>query len=239
MSVVSSVYNVTPDPILSNPIATSRTDAACWSDRPGLTAQRSAFRIAELGIGSYHGGWRKLFQPSLQAFKTFKQFLLVTDGDTSILDGLKGQVTVLVQRCLWHIPHQLKYALWKDRKHVARKSPEWLHIMSQIFDICAIRSGIDDEAVIQEPVAGKRERLTALIGYGQDHGCRAAAAYLENAQGDLFTALTHRLEGKTTSRAERLMRTVNLRVNVGKWSTEGALNVVKVRLAYYYNGFDA
>jgi hypothetical protein len=32
---------------------------------------------------------------------------------------------------------------------------------------------------------------------------------------------------------------VNMRVNVSKWSTEGALNVTKVRLAYYYNGFDA
>ncbi len=28
-------------------------------------------------------------------------------------------------------------------------------------------------------------------------------------------------------------------VNVSKWSTAGALNVVKVRLAYYYNDFDA
>jgi glutamate dehydrogenase/leucine dehydrogenase len=27
--------------------------------------------------------------------------------------------------------------------------------------------------------------------------------------------------------------------NVSKWSTEGALNFTKVRLAYYYNGFDA
>ena len=49
----------------------------------------------------------------------------------------------------------------------------------------------------------------------------------------------NRLEGKTTSRVERLFRTVNMRVNVSKWSTEGALNVTRVRLAYYYNGFDA
>ena len=35
------------------------------------------------------------------------------------------------------------------------------------------------------------------------------------------------------------MRTVNMRVNVSKWSDDGALNVTKVRLAYYYNGFDA
>jgi hypothetical protein len=30
-----------------------------------------------------------------------------------------------------------------------------------------------------------------------------------------------------------------MRVNVSKWSLGGALNVTKVRLAYYYNGFDA
>ena len=30
-----------------------------------------------------------------------------------------------------------------------------------------------------------------------------------------------------------------MRVNLNKWSTEGALKVTKVRLAYYYNGFDA
>jgi len=117
---------------------------------------------------------------------------------------------------------------------VARKSPEWLHIMSRIFDICAIRTGIEDQAVIQTLVATKRARLTALIAYCRDHGCQAAATYLENAEADWFTAMTHRLEGKTTSRVERLMRTVNLRVNVGKWSTDGVLNAVKVRLAYYY-----
>jgi len=29
------------------------------------------------------------------------------------------------------------------------------------------------------------------------------------------------LEGKTTSRVERLFRTVNMRVNVSKWSVKG------------------
>jgi len=196
-------------------------------------------RVAGLGLGSYHGGWDRVFRPSVAAWKTFQQFLLVLDGDASILDGLKDHVKVLVQRCLWHIPHQLKFALWRDRRHVARLSPEWRHIMSHIFDICAIRTDLDDDAVIQAWIATKRERLAALIAYCREHGCQAAATYLENAQADLFTAMTHRLAGRTQSRVERLMRTVNLRINVGQWSTEGALNAVKVRLAYYYNGFDA
>jgi hypothetical protein len=55
----------------------------------------------------------------------------------------------------------------------------------------------------------------------------------------MFTAVENRLNGKTTSKVERVMRTVNMRANVSKWSQNGALNVTKVRLAYYYNGFDA
>ena len=62
--------------------------------------------------------------------------------------------------------------------------------------------------------------------------------YLLNAKPDMFSAFEKKLNGKTTSLVERVMRTVNLRINVGKWSTAGALNALKVRLAYYYNGFD-
>lgn len=65
------------------------------------------------------------------------------------------------------------------------------------------------------------------------------ASYLENARGYMFTAIENRLEVKTTNRVERLFRIFNMRVNVSKWSTEGAFNAVKVRIAYYYNGFDA
>ena len=54
----------------------------------------------------------------------------------------------------------------------------------------------------------------------------------------MFTNFSNQWQGKTTSLIERIMRTVNLRVNVGKWSTKGVLNAMKIRLAYYYNGFN-
>ena len=179
-----------------------------------------------------------MFLPFLMCGICVKSFFLVTDGDTSILDGLKGKVTVLYQRCLWHAPHQLKFALWKDKKQVPRKSKNWLYILSEVLEICAIRSGVEEEEVIREMIASKTKRLEAVIAYCREKGCQTAATYLQNARGDLFTALANRLQGKTTSRVERLFRTVNMRINVGKWSTQGGLNVTKVRLAYYYNGFD-
>jgi len=71
-------------------------------------------RVAGVDIGNYNGSWDKLFQGSIEIFKRFRQgFLLVTDGDSAILESLKGQVKVLVQRCLWHIPYQAQYVLWR------------------------------------------------------------------------------------------------------------------------------
>lgn len=195
-------------------------------------------RVAGIDIGSYNGSWDKLFKKSIEVIKGFKQpFLLLTDGDTSILESLKGKVTILVQRCLWHIPYQAKYVLWQDG--VKRKSVEWLYVMAELMEICAIRSLVDCPDTIQAMIESKRARLEKVIGYCLEKEFKHCVSYLENARSDMFTALENRLQGKTTSRVERLFRTVNMRVNVSKWSTTGALNVTKVRLAYYYNGFDA
>jgi hypothetical protein len=195
-------------------------------------------RVAGLDIGSYNGSWDKVFQKSIEVIKGFKQsFLLLTDGDTSIFDSLKGQVTILIQRCLWHIPYQAKYVLWKDK--VKHKSSEWLYLVSELMEICAIRSLVDCPDTIRAMVASKKMRLEKVIEHCREKALMHTVSYLEGVRGDMFTALENRLNGKTTSRVERLFRTVNMRVNVSKWSTQGALNVTKVRLAYYYNGFDA
>jgi septum formation topological specificity factor MinE len=88
-------------------------------------------------------------------------------------------------------------------------------------------------------IESKRKRLEAVIVHCREKGYKHTASYLENARPDMFTAIEKRLNGKTTSKVERLMRTVNMRANVSKWSEAGVLNVTKIRLAYYYNGFDA
>ena len=194
-------------------------------------------RVAGLDIGNYNGSWDKLFGKSIKVFRKFSQFLLITDGDTSILDGLKGKVKVLVQRCLWHIPYQAKYVLWQDG--VKHKSAEWLHVISELMEICAIRPLVDCQKTIEKMIESKRNRLEEVIKYCLSKGYTHTVSYLENAKPDMFTAIEKRLNGKTTSKVERVMRTVNMRVNVSKWSTAGALNVTKIRLAYYYNGFDA
>ena len=199
--------------------------------------KRGGVRVAGVAIGKYEGEWEKLFGPLIEGLKKFKQFLLVTDGDTTILKALSGKVQVIFQRCLWHIPHQFKWYLWKDG--VKRRSSEWLYTLAELFEICAIRSLVNDQKLIREMVHSKERRLSELIRHCREKGWKHSASYLENAQADMFTAVLNRLEGRTNSLVERVMRTVNLRIKVGKWSEAGALNVTKLRLAYYYNGFDA
>lgn len=193
-------------------------------------------RVAGLSIGNYDSQWNKLFKPIIPTLKKFKHFLLVTDGDTSILKGLGNKVKVHFQRCLWHIPHQFKWYLWKDK--VKRKSSEWISVLSELLVIVNTRSLQHDKECVAGIVKSKEKQLDALILMCKEKKWKHSCTYLENAKNDMFTALKNRLNGKTTSHAERVMRTVNMRINVGKWSQKGALNVNKIRLAYYYNGFD-
>ena len=195
-------------------------------------------RVAGLDIGNYNGAWDNLFKKSLEVFRGFrKQFLLITDGDTSILDSLKGKVKVIIQRCLWHIPYQAKYVLWQDK--VKHKSAEWLYVVSELMEICAIRPFVDCKKTIEAMIESKKKRFEKVIEDCRLKGYKHTTVYLENAGPYMFTAIEKRLNGRTTSKVERLMRTVNMRVNVGKWSESGVLNAAKIRLAYYYNGFDA
>jgi len=200
------------------------------------TARRtgSRWRLAGLDIGNYNGSWKKLFQPSLDIIRSFKSFFLLTDGDDGILKGLKN-VRVLLQRCLWHIPHQLKHCLWEDK--VTHKSELWHTIMSKIYQIVAIRSYLQDDE-IESFIKEKNKYLDNLVAYCHEHDCQKSVSYLKNAKPDMFTALQNHLRGKATSEVERVMRTVNLRINYGKWSQSGALNAMKIRLAFYYNGYN-
>ena len=57
----------------------------------------------------------------------------------------------------------------------------------------------------------------------------------EKCNIDFLIAVFKQLNGKVSSLVERVMKTVNMRVNVGKWTPSGVLNAMKLRLAHYYN----
>ncbi len=57
-------------------------------------------KLLGIDVGNYNGGWKKLFENSIETLKGFRRFLLIAGDDTSILEGLKGKVKILIQRCL-------------------------------------------------------------------------------------------------------------------------------------------
>ena len=203
-----------------------------------VLAQRKGngrIQIAGMSIGKYKGGWDQLFKPLLGSLKVFKKIILITDGDYSILKGISG-VKVILQRCLFHIPYEAKYTLWQD--NVKRKTDNWTHILTTLIDICNVKKIKEDESVAQELIKIKKERLVELIDFCRTNGYKKTASYLRNALNDIFSGIEKKIMGVTTSLLERMMRTLNMRINIGQWSTNSALAVCKIRGAYYYNGFD-
>lgn len=196
-------------------------------------------RVAGLSVDNYKKGWDKLFSPLISTMKRMKDFMLITDGETGIFNSIKNSIEIHFQRCLWHIPHQTKYYLWKD--NLSRKSNEYKAIITEIIDICNINKisvEREDEHVLEDIISKRESRFTNLINHCKWNYLDNTARYLENAENDFLTYIKNRIEGKTTSHAERVMRTINMRAKVGKWSEKGALNLNRIRLAHYYNGFD-
>ena len=87
-------------------------------------------------------------------------------------------------------------------------------------------------------IKNKKKELEYLIYYCIENKAERTAAYLQNASKDIFSGIEKKVMGATTSLLERMMRTLNLRINVGQWSERSALAICKIRGAYYYNGFE-
>lgn len=191
--------------------------------------------ISGMVIGSYKQGWDKLFKPLKPALKKFKEIFLLTDGDTSPLKSLKG-IRVIIQRCLFHIGHEMKYTLWKDK--VKRKSELWNEVMAKTLDVTSLRRIRENPEVCNKVIKEKKSQFEVLIKICKEHKLKNSATFLEKAKEDVFSGIEKRIGGGTTSLIERVMRTVNQRINVGKWSTASALSVAIIRGAYYYNGYD-
>jgi len=194
--------------------------------------------IAGINLDKYKRGWKKLFSSIKECIKTFREVIIITDGDTSILKGLADKVNIVIQRCLWHIPHQVKFTLWEDK--IKKKSDIWVHVLSEILDICRIRKIADekDEHILDKIIKKKLKKFDKLIAYCRKKELEHTAVFLQNCRGDLFSGVSRKIKGGTTSLIERVMRTINQRINVGVWGHDGALCVAKIRAAYYYNGFD-
>jgi hypothetical protein len=181
--------------------------------------------------------WEVLFDDFKKKLGTIthpiKNCILVADGDSTVIDvfnklALKG--AAFFQRCLWHIPHQIKYMLWKDKADVAQKK----EILTLTYSAFLLRKTL----IMQDfktYILSKVERIEKLIEKCVNLGFNTCATFLENAKKNAFVLGESTTINRNTSLTERAMRTIKQRTRYAVWSEKGVENAIKIRLNHFYN----
>jgi hypothetical protein len=160
-----------------------------------------------------------------------------------IFDGEQGLAEALTslwprtsrQRCLWHLPNQIYYALWADELRMAEIEPLQDRLRDLLYASPTLESG--------------RAAYQALLDELRLEGLERGASYLQNAQAHAFTFRRHPeglfterpwVEGcqapLATSPLEREMREINRRTDNGsRWSVPGVRNLVGLDLLRRYH----
>ena len=146
--------------------------------------------------------------PLRQRLKDLRPQHLVHDGGESYSDCAEN-----VQRCRWHLVHQLKHYLWQDGLAFEERG---------FYQDC-LRSILWDEE-------GGLERLDLFIEDMKKFNFPTTAYHLQEARDETFTwAQKTGFSYMTTSPLEREMRELNRRADVGaRWSPKGIGNVLKL-----------
>lgn len=186
-------------------------------------------------VGKYgsKADWKALFAPLEALIATGKRCILVADGDDTPINewkiiGKRGYA--FFQRCLWHIPHQLKYMLWKDKATKVEKTS----ILSLCYAAFILRKDVPLEEFAQY-IQLKIARIENLIAECTKLGFKTCATFLNNAKGFAFVSGRDTQHNHNTSLTERAMRTIKQRTKYAVWSDKGAENVIKIRLDTFYN----
>ncbi len=86
---------------------------------------------------------------------------------------------------------------WQDG--VKHKDGEWLHVISELMENCAIRPLVDCQKTREKTIESKKKRLGEVVKYCLGKGYSHTVSYLENAKPDMFTAIekeAHRQDDK-------------------------------------------
>ena len=140
---------------------------------------------------------------------------LVHDGFESL-----AHCATNVQRCRWHLVHQLKYYLRQDGVPFGSR-PCYQNSLKRI---------------LWHPDNGV-EKFKAYIKELKNNGLKQSARHLSNAEHEAFTwANDFGFTYTTTSPLEREMRELNRRADIGvRWSDKGIESVLKVLFYYRLN----
>lgn len=167
--------------------------------------------------------------------------ILVADGEIGLNKGLK-KLTHHQQRCLWHIPHELRPLLKYQEKAPEGDIKYALNQVHSIFKIDIPDKEFDKVEVSEKIEVHKKIKdcelqMKLLADYLSHKGYSQASTYVSNARNNLFTYLRYWLKTgvitpKVTSKLERLMREINRRIKkfAFNWSEKGCAKMTRIIL---------
>jgi hypothetical protein len=174
-----------------------------------------------------------------------KPQLAVLDGGRGMAEAF-AKVANSVQRCEWHLVGQLRYALYDDgvkkpgQEPYVKQLAAILHVQMPEEEIEKIKP--EERAGLEQKLFGIAGQLDELIGTLERAGHQQAAGYLRASQGHTFRWLAFWLKTgfrcpRTTSKLERLMREIGLRLKkiAFGWSEKGAAQMTRILIRKIVN----
>ncbi len=165
--------------------------------------------------------------------------ILVADGEIALNKGLQ-KLAHHQQRCLWHIPHDLK-PLMKYQDEANEKDIKYaLDQVHSIFQIEIPEKDFESVEItelveINEKIRSCELQMKLLSDYLKQKGYSKASTYVANAKDNLFTYLRYWMKTgivtpKVTSKLERLMREINRRIKkfAFNWSEKGCAKMTRI-----------
>jgi hypothetical protein len=186
-------------------------------------------RVVALGVDT---PWATILQPLAKV----QPERITFDGDpdlAQVIEALWPETPL--QRCLWHLPHQLYRALWEDRVLKVDSQP----IQDRLTEL------LYHSPTVEQARAAYQALYDELCLEGLAH----AACYLRDAQPHVFTFREHPegiFIGRSwttggqallgTSPLEREMREIDRRTDNGsRWSVPGVRHLVGLDLVRRYD----
>lgn len=173
-------------------------------------------------------GWQAM-APQLASLQA--PAMVVVDGELAIT-RLAESVwpDVPIQRCWWHLPRALRWALYADKA-----DRRWAN--DKRAELAALLRRAAREHHIPEQALRDYDRFRTTIG---EH--HAAGELLDGARDQVFTCLRPELRRRLallggpemgSGLVERVMRELNARTDIGgsRWSVDGLRDLVTVQLA--------
>lgn len=164
--------------------------------------------------------------------------ILVSDGERG-LAGALASIAESAQRCHWHAPNDVNYAMWEDKAPLGERRA----MQSRIAGLIGIelpesdfeKVKPEDKDTLVEKMETAEEKLDELVAELAGKGYHKAATYVRNAKKSLFSYVRFWLKyglvcPRAASMIERMMREIGRRLKkiAFGWSEKGAAKMARI-----------